>query len=187
MILMNAYNSVSLVSTCNATVNAECDTNGVVRFLVCCATFALSVGLLFERGVFFFGPCLFERLVTSFSFDLSLRKFKFISTCFSIFLIFFQRLVTNVCFERSLLEGLNLNPGVFFTFLMIFLIHFFDVLKRVPAFMCGYPYGCVDCLGVRAYGCVGDWHAFVRQESCKHAFCSRRFKSAARQHTPRIH
>ena len=48
MFLMNAYNSVSLVSTCNATVNAECVTNGVVRFFVCCATFALSVGLLFS-------------------------------------------------------------------------------------------------------------------------------------------
>ena len=32
-----------------------------------------------------------------------------------------------------------------------------------------------------------DLHAFVRQESCKHASCSGRFKSAARRQTPRIH
>ena len=38
----------------NATVHAECVTSGVVRFFVCCATFALSVGLLFQRVVFFF-------------------------------------------------------------------------------------------------------------------------------------
>ena len=38
-----------------------------------------------------------------------------------------------------------------------------------------------------SYGCVGDWHAFVRQESCQHASCSRRFKSAAGRQTPRIH
>ena len=43
------------------------------------------------------------------------------------------------------------------------------------------------CPGVRTYGCVGDWHAFVRQESCKHASYSRRFKAAARRQTPRIH
>ena len=46
---------------------------------------------------------------------------------------------------------------------MIFLIHFL-FLKRVPAFV-GDPYGCV---GVR----IGDWHAFVRQESSDHASCS---------------
>ena len=52
----------------------ECVTSGVVRFLVCCATFALSVGLLFFNAeLFFFGPCIFERLVTNFSFDWSLR------------------------------------------------------------------------------------------------------------------
>ena len=69
MCLMHAYSLVSLVSTCNATVNAECVTNGVVRFLVCCATFALSVGLLFStQSCFFFGSHLFERLVTNFSF-----------------------------------------------------------------------------------------------------------------------
>ena len=81
MFLMHAYSSVCLVSTCNATANAECVTNGVVRFLVCCATFALSVVLLFHCGVvFFFGPCLFQRLVTNFSFEPSLRKFRFEST-----------------------------------------------------------------------------------------------------------
>ena len=53
--LMHAYSLVSLVSTCSATVNAECDTNGVVRFLVCCATFALSVGLFSTRSCFFSG------------------------------------------------------------------------------------------------------------------------------------
>ena len=44
MFQMHAY---SLVSTCNAAVCAECVTNGVVRFFVCCATFALLVGLHF--------------------------------------------------------------------------------------------------------------------------------------------
>ena len=88
MFLMHAYSLVSLVSTCNATVNGECVANGVVRFLVCCATFALSVVLFFQRGVvffFFFGPCLFERLVTNFSFEPSLQKFKFESTSFFCF------------------------------------------------------------------------------------------------------
>ena len=86
MFLMHAYNSlVSLVSTCNATVNAECVTNGVVRFLVCCATFALSVSLFFQRGVFFSGPCLFEHLVTSFSFDLSLRSLNLNPLVFLLF------------------------------------------------------------------------------------------------------
>ena len=118
MFLMHAYSLVSLVSTCNATVNAECVTNGVVWFLVCCVTFALSVGLLSFNAelVFFFGPSLFQRLVTYFSFDLSLRKFKFESTSFSFFLIFFQRFVTKFSFEPSLLEGISLNPRVFALF-----------------------------------------------------------------------
>ena len=38
----------------NATVHAECVTNGFVRFLVCRATFALSVGLLFSTRSWFF-------------------------------------------------------------------------------------------------------------------------------------
>ena len=50
----HAYSFVSLVSTCDATVNGECVTKGVVRFLLCCATFALSVVLFFQRGVVFF-------------------------------------------------------------------------------------------------------------------------------------
>ena len=103
---------------CNATVNAECLTHGVVRFLVCCATFALSVGLLFFNAqLFSFGPCLFER-VTHFCFDLSLRKFQFESTSssFSIFGIFFQRFVTIVCFELSL-RKVNFKFRSFFTFL----------------------------------------------------------------------
>ena len=70
--------------------------------------------------------------------------------------------------------------------LKIFLIHFFDVLKRVPALLWVSIRVC-GCPGVRACGCVGDWHAFVRQESCKHASCSRRFKSAARRQSPKIH
>ena len=54
MFLMHTYSLVSLMSTCNATVNAECVKNGVVRFLVCCGTFVLSVGLFFfQRGVGF--------------------------------------------------------------------------------------------------------------------------------------
>ena len=47
MFLMHAYSLVSLVSTCNATVNAECVTNEVVQFFFCCGTFVLSVGLFF--------------------------------------------------------------------------------------------------------------------------------------------
>ena len=50
---MHAYFLVSLVSTCNAMVNAECVTNGVVRFFVCCATFVSSVGLLFSTRSWF--------------------------------------------------------------------------------------------------------------------------------------
>ena len=58
----------------------------------------------FLNAEFFFGPCLFERLVTIFSSEPSLRKFKSTSFAF-FFLIFFQRLVTNFSFEPSLLEG----------------------------------------------------------------------------------
>ena len=86
---MHAYSSVSLVSsnvprmrlcsslfvaqnsTCNAGVNAECATNEVVQFFVCCATVVLSVGLLFFNvESAFLRPCLFQRLVRNFSFKL---------------------------------------------------------------------------------------------------------------------
>ena len=136
MFLMHAYSLVSLVSTCNATVNGECVANGVVRFLVCCATFALSVGLLLFNESFFFGPCLFERLVTNFSFDLSLRKFRFESTTsfFLCLMIFFQRLVTNFSFEPSL-RKFKFEYTFFSFFMMIFFIHVYDVLKRVSTFV----------------------------------------------------
>ena len=60
---------------------------GVPRMRLCSslsvvATFVLSVALLFSTRSFLFGPCLFERLVTNSSFDLSLRKFKFESTSY---------------------------------------------------------------------------------------------------------
>ena len=70
---MHAY---SLVSTCNATVNAQCVTNGVVRFLVCCGTFVLSVGLpFFQRGVGFSQAMSLSTPGEKRSFDLPLRKF----------------------------------------------------------------------------------------------------------------
>ena len=78
---MHACSLVSLVSTYNATVNAECATNEVVQFFVCCATFVLSVGLFFFNAeLFFFIPRLFQRLVRKFSLKLTLRKLRFKST-----------------------------------------------------------------------------------------------------------
>ena len=51
-------------STCDPEVNAQCATNEVVQFFVCCATFVLSVGLLFFNAeLVFLKPCLFQRLV----------------------------------------------------------------------------------------------------------------------------
>ena len=48
---------------------AECATNEVVQFFVCCATFVLSVGLLFFNAeLVFLRPCLFRRLVRNFIF-----------------------------------------------------------------------------------------------------------------------
>ena len=82
-----------------------CGSLFVVRHSLC-----QLVSFFFNAEFFFFGPCLFERLVTNFSFDLSLGKLKFESTRFLCLMIFFQRLVTNSSFEPSLLEGLNLNP-----------------------------------------------------------------------------
>ena len=61
--LMHACSLVSLVSTCNPKVNAESATNEVVQFFVCCATFVLSVGLLFStRSCFFSGHVSFKAL-----------------------------------------------------------------------------------------------------------------------------
>ena len=108
---MRGHSLVSLVSTCNATAYAECVTNGVVRFLVCCATFALSVVSFFHAELFFFfGPCLFERLVTSFSFELSLRKFKFESTSFLYFYDFLNPFLG--CFETSSGIVVGIRTGV---------------------------------------------------------------------------
>ena len=73
------------------------------------------MGLCGSLFVVFF-MILFQRLVTNFSFDLSLRKFKFEST--SSF------------------------------FLMIFFVNFYNVLKRVPAFVWE---------SVRVCGCPGVW------------------------------
>ena len=127
-----------------------CGSLFVVRHSLCQLSSFFNAELFF---FFFFGPCLFERLVTNFSFEPSLQKFKFESTSF-------------FCFLKK-----------------DFLYPFFYVLKRVPAFV---------WVSARVSGCAGvwvcgDWHAFARQESCKHASRSRRFKSAARRQTPRIH
>ena len=50
--------------------DACCATNEVVRFIVCCATFVLSVGLFFffQRGVVFSQAISLRRLVINYSF-----------------------------------------------------------------------------------------------------------------------
>ena len=68
---MHAYTLVSLESTRNPEVNAERATNEVLEFFVCCATFVLSVCLLFfQRGVGFF---------QAMSFSTPCEKFEFIT------------------------------------------------------------------------------------------------------------
>ena len=65
-------------SPCMHTLCGWCDTNEVVQFIVCCATFVLSVGLFFVNAeLVFLRPCLFRRLVRNFSFKLSLRRLQF--------------------------------------------------------------------------------------------------------------
>ena len=68
MFFIRAYSLVSLVSTCNATVNGECVTNGVVRFFVCCATFALSVRLFFFNAELVFRAMSLRTLCDTFHF-----------------------------------------------------------------------------------------------------------------------
>ena len=56
-------------STCDLEDNAECATNEVVQFFVCCGTLVLSFGLLFFNDeLVFLWPCLFRRLVRNLSF-----------------------------------------------------------------------------------------------------------------------
>ena len=61
--------------------DACCATNEVAQFFVCCATYVLSVGLLFFNAeLFFFRPCHFRRLVRNFSFLRLFRRLKFETT-----------------------------------------------------------------------------------------------------------
>ena len=83
MFLMHAYSLVSLVSTCNATVNAECVTNEVVQFFVCCGTFVLSVGLFFffQRGVGFSQAFRMLKFETSSGICVGIRTGVLVSGC----------------------------------------------------------------------------------------------------------
>ena len=57
--------------------DACCATDEVVQIFVCCVTFVLSVGLLFFNAeLVFLRPCLFQRLVRKFSFQLLISKVK---------------------------------------------------------------------------------------------------------------
>ena len=65
-------------STCDPEVNAECATDEVVWFFVCCGTFVLSVGLLFfQRGVGFSQAMSLSTPCEKFQFLAVISKVKF--------------------------------------------------------------------------------------------------------------
>ena len=77
-----------------------CGSLFVVRHSLC------QLSPFFNAEFFLFGPCLFERLVTIFSFALSLRKF----TSFSMFYDFLNPFLG--CFETSSGIVVGVRTGV---------------------------------------------------------------------------
>ena len=75
-------------SSYNSDVNAECATNEVAQFIVCCATFDLSVALLFFNAELFFSqamslstPCEKFQFLAIISKVKILKNHKFWRTC----------------------------------------------------------------------------------------------------------
>ena len=105
-----------------------CGSLFVVRHSLCQLVSFFQFGV----GFFFFGPCLLERLVRNFSFDLSLRKFKFESTssgvwvsgcagvcwCLGVFFSVHTCLPLPACLPSKL-------PFLVFVFVILFLVSSF--------------------------------------------------------------